>query len=102
MRDGSLVRKLTTGKPDGISGGMLKAWSCGHSEDACADDLAQQGRARKEGWIVFRVTPWAVLGPFPSFEDAAWRAESMGPHFLLAYGAREKGVPDFVPLEEPD
>lgn len=55
----------------------------------------------KEGWIVFRTTPWAVLGPYARFEDAVWRAASAGPSFRLAYGAREGGECDFVPTIEP-
>lgn len=54
------------------------------------------------GWIVFRTTPWAVLGPFSDFENAVRRAEAVGPRFRIAYGARERGVCDFVPVLEPD
>jgi hypothetical protein len=53
------------------------------------------------GWIIFRVTPWAVLGPYSHFDDAEWRADSMGPDFVIVYGAREKGVSDFLPMAEP-
>ncbi|TPW06629.1 MAG: hypothetical protein FD124_1629 [Alphaproteobacteria bacterium] len=59
-------------------------------------------RPHAVGWLVFRATPWAVLGPYPRFEDAVWRAESLGPRFRIAFGVRQEGVDDFVPVAEPD
>lgn len=50
----------------------------------------------KTGWGVVRLKPWHLAGVFASSIDAENLAKSLGPSYVVRYGDRAPGTPDFT------
>lgn len=53
------------------------------------------GDGLNQGWGVVRLNPWHLAGVFTSSIDAENLARNLGPGYVVKFGDRALGSPDF-------
>jgi len=54
------------------------------------------GEMLTQGWGVVRVKPWHLAGVFAASVEAEMLAQSLGPAYVVKYGERPAGSPEFT------
>jgi hypothetical protein len=54
------------------------------------------GETLKQGWGVLRLEPWHLAGVFKSSIDAEDLARRLGAGYLIKFGDRAAGSPNFI------
>jgi hypothetical protein len=59
-------------------------------------DLDNDNPLWVKGWGVYRMSPWHLLGIFPTKEEAERERAAVGQEYAVDFGSRQLGTNNFI------